>query len=264
MLTHKRPGSTGFTLIELLVVIAIIAILAAILFPVFAQARKSAHTAACISNLKQFGLVLSMFREDHNGRNPGIWDNASADDYGSFFWLITSYAKTKLGPRANNIYKCPSAPWLKQIPVAAFARAHRGYAYTMNETGWTDAAWGRKYAGRGIKDADVVRPKELIFIADQLGWVGYGIGYTGGQIYDMEDWTNREVDSRNGVGWTSTNPPLDLAIPLNPETAGKWGGTTCAVYNLRVNHAGGANFLFYDGHVKTMKMTYGKHWVVAY
>ena len=54
--TNSRP--TGFTLIELLVVIAIIAILAAILFPVFAQAREKARTTACLSNTKQIGTAV--------------------------------------------------------------------------------------------------------------------------------------------------------------------------------------------------------------
>src|SRR5213592_5029174 len=56
----------GFTLIELLVVIAIIAILAAILFPVFAQAREKARGAACLSNQKQLGLAVQMYAQDYD------------------------------------------------------------------------------------------------------------------------------------------------------------------------------------------------------
>src|SRR5437868_5451911 len=61
---------SGFTLIELLVVIAIIAILAAILFPVFAQAREAARKTACLSNLKQLGLGWIMYAQDYDETYP--------------------------------------------------------------------------------------------------------------------------------------------------------------------------------------------------
>jgi prepilin-type N-terminal cleavage/methylation domain-containing protein/prepilin-type processing-associated H-X9-DG protein len=73
-----RRIKSGFTLIELLVVIAIIAILAAILFPVFAQAREQGRKATCASNLKQIGVAIAMYAQDFDERfpntgNPQLW-----------------------------------------------------------------------------------------------------------------------------------------------------------------------------------------------
>jgi len=66
----NRANNSGlrraFTLIELLVVIAIIAILAAILFPVFAQAREKARQTSCVSNLRQLSLGATMYLQDYD------------------------------------------------------------------------------------------------------------------------------------------------------------------------------------------------------
>src|SRR5579862_4936325 len=70
---HFRKISHGFTLIELLVVIAIIAILAAILFPVFAQAREKARAITCVSNVKQIGLATLMYVQDYDETFPTAW-----------------------------------------------------------------------------------------------------------------------------------------------------------------------------------------------
>src|SRR5437868_2812758 len=66
----QMKSKYAFTLIELLVVIAIIAILAAILFPVFAQAREKARQATCLSNLKQIGLGVLQYVQDNDESFP--------------------------------------------------------------------------------------------------------------------------------------------------------------------------------------------------
>ena len=75
---HLKPIRRGFTLIELLVVIAIIAILAAILFPVFAQAREKARATQCLSNLKQLATSMQMYAQDNRETLPAAsnWGGA--------------------------------------------------------------------------------------------------------------------------------------------------------------------------------------------
>jgi prepilin-type N-terminal cleavage/methylation domain-containing protein len=68
--THRSETRRGFTLIELLVVIAIIAILAAILFPVFAQARAKARQTQCLSNSKQIGMAMMQYVQDYDELYP--------------------------------------------------------------------------------------------------------------------------------------------------------------------------------------------------
>jgi prepilin-type N-terminal cleavage/methylation domain-containing protein len=97
----------GFTLIELLVVIAIIAILAAILFPVFAQAREKARQSSCISNAKQQALAIHMYAQDYDETLPilyyGEW-GVKPQPVGHYPWLkvLMPYVKNKA------VYTCPS------------------------------------------------------------------------------------------------------------------------------------------------------------
>ena len=99
----------GFTLIELLVVIAIIAILAAILFPVFAQARAKARGATCLSNLKQLSLGMTMYAQDYDEKFPQWhWDQSYSagsvvknDATTLWFNAIYPYVKNV------QVYTCP-------------------------------------------------------------------------------------------------------------------------------------------------------------
>ncbi|HEV2472444.1 MAG TPA: prepilin-type N-terminal cleavage/methylation domain-containing protein, partial [Chthonomonadales bacterium] len=97
----------GFTLIELLVVIAIIAILAAILFPVFAQAREKARSISCLSNTKQSGLALNMYVQDYDETFP-INLYLGTDASGNPNCTMTYYQELAPYQKNEQIYQCPS------------------------------------------------------------------------------------------------------------------------------------------------------------
>jgi prepilin-type N-terminal cleavage/methylation domain-containing protein/prepilin-type processing-associated H-X9-DG protein len=130
----RRPRA--FTLIELLVVIAIIAILAAILFPVFAQAREKARQATCQSNLKQIATAFLMYTQDYDERMPP-WQTNDCLDYDTsrfafrflYNFVVDPYIKNGATPNATGnggqlggVWGCPSTK-------AQLSTASNTYAY---------------------------------------------------------------------------------------------------------------------------------------
>src|SRR3954453_2232602 len=117
---RRRPGRRAFTLIELLVVIAIIAILAAILFPVFAQAREAARKTSCLSNVRQLGLGWNMYSEDNDETFPLTAQGCDAQG-SQIYWqeIIEPYIKntapSQVWLNKSSIFVCPNS--LKAAPA---------------------------------------------------------------------------------------------------------------------------------------------------
>jgi prepilin-type N-terminal cleavage/methylation domain-containing protein len=155
---RRRPGrSSAFTLIELLVVIAIIAILAAILFPVFAQARDKARQSACLSNVKQIALAIAMYRQDWDGYNPFAgWPidkngKLTAHGPGAIYWEDWQFS---IQPYLKNagVLRCPT----DKTPFD-----ERPVSYIFNNM--------LSYNRQPFSEASVERPAEVVLL-----WDGYG------------------------------------------------------------------------------------------
>lgn len=215
-----RSRVAGFTLIELLVVIAIISILAAILFPVFAQAREKARQTSCLNNEKQITLGILQYIQDWDEAFPVSVINRSvsppADALIGWADAIQPYVKSLA------VYQCPSEP----APASLDPRA----------AGYTDY-WINKNASDGGQVLPECKNPAITLL------VGEG-GSTNGT--PLANSTARfRSNGCNGAGDTTT---LDPTLPVcpGPGLVNNLGGGG-------QRHALGANFGFMDGHVKWYK-----------
>ncbi len=230
----------GFTLIELLVVIAIIAILAALLFPVFEQARAKARQAACMSNEKQFGMSILMYVQDFDETFPRAVNNASASKK-----LTVNIAQRVVGDNAflnadpavgrpagflysyiknTVIWHCPQDPVafnpgsLNTNASLSIANAD-SYHLNLYLTGTLVDGINEVTSGDGLPIAKVGRSAQTVLARDG----------------DANDGTN--VENNTAIGGA---------------LVGEQFYTRHSDHTQANRHAGIGNYLMADGHVKSL------------
>jgi len=223
----------GFTLIELLVVIAIIAILAAILFPVFAQAREKARAASCLSNMKQLGTAFALYLDDWEGGFRTGWGWGLPAPYST----LSSYLAPYTGNQENMVNNTPVGDWTLTSPWEANAKkAYPIYYCPSNKVAYQEntmscmAPSTDRFLSRAEMD-DVAGQK--VFLCESTG--DYWAGFHGA-------WPGSFKSEKNGG-------------------------------RLYAGHNGGQNVVMLDTHAKFFKTdlldvelnpaAYGDYWLVA-
>jgi prepilin-type N-terminal cleavage/methylation domain-containing protein len=218
----RRAVPRGFTLIELLVVIAVIAILAAILFPVFAQAREKARQSSCLSNLRQIGTAAQIYAQDYDERLPGT---ELGEGEGEYHWIEMLAPYT----RNRDVFSCPSAAQ-RTVYSSSGVAAEFTYSYAMNDIHDPSG----RHVGAGFQPlAAISFPADTLFIVD--GWPVASEAAAG------------TYPERHEIAWA----PAALGAPEGEERARNAAQNPYDDGNPR--HAGTLAFVACDGHVKTRR-----------
>ena len=239
--TLGAQRKTGFTLIELLVVIAIIAILAAILFPVFAQAREKARQASCISNSRQLSMAMLQYIQDYDELFPSryqpnnVGPGCTSVTFVNLFDVPTKTSLMSPYLKSTDVFKCPSN---KADPVRQSANYNYSYGYNQYLIATAYASFN---------DCTAVTPPDNVPVAKvqtPASMILFGDDTWGGKTLYAPSNNNPGGTNRSTWGQNFSDP-----IPATVTAAGDLK-TNSNGYFPKGRHNGGVIMVFADGHSK--------------
>jgi prepilin-type N-terminal cleavage/methylation domain-containing protein/prepilin-type processing-associated H-X9-DG protein len=234
--TQRTRPNGGFTLIELLVVIAIIAILAAILFPVFAQAREKARQASCLSNAKQLMLAHRMYMSDYDDTSVPERYQAAHLGWVSYKVMILPYVKNA------GVYQCPSQSFLTAKTDTFFdgtnlhdmEKPKQLGGYAVSRVHYENDALPTAGDGKGYPEASYANPSTAIWLVESKQKTGTG--------FDEDGYASVWI----GQGYKKGQR---FVRGLTGEKECGRGGTPNLKDTGGLRHSGGSTYGFLDGHV---------------